>query len=109
MKDQPRFRVATYNTHKCRGMDGRIRPSRVADVLTELDADVIALQEVVSLKGGRKEQNQAQYLADAVGHDYCIGETRKLHGAAYGNVIISRCPVKDVKVYDLTASDRERR
>src|ERR1700757_248963 len=108
MKDS-RFRIATYNTHKCRGMDGLIRPARVAKVLNELEADVIALQEVVSLKGGRKEQNQAQYLADAVGHDYYIGETRKLRGAAYGNVIISRFPVKDVKVYDLTASDRERR
>lgn len=103
MKDY-RFRVATYNTHKCRGMDGRIRPLRVAKVLEELDADVIALQEIVSLRGGRKEQNQAQYLADTVGFDYYIGETRKLRGASYGNVVISRFPVKDVHVYDLTAS-----
>ena len=82
MKDHPRFRVATYNTHKCRGMDGRIRPARVAEVLAELDADVIALQEVVSLSGGRKEQNQAQYLADAIGYHFRIGETRKLRGAS---------------------------
>jgi endonuclease/exonuclease/phosphatase family metal-dependent hydrolase len=73
-------------------------------VLSELDADVIALQEVVSLKGGRKEQNQAQYLADTVGYDYRIGETRKLRGAIYGNVVISRFPVKEVYVYDLSAS-----
>jgi len=35
MKERPRFRIATYNTHKCRGMDGRIRPSRVAQVLRQ--------------------------------------------------------------------------
>jgi endonuclease/exonuclease/phosphatase family metal-dependent hydrolase len=103
------FRVATYNTHKCRGMDGRIRPHRVADVLRELDADVIALQEVASLSGGRREQDQARYLADAVGYDYHIGETRKWRGAVYGNVLLSRFPVKDVEVYDLTASRREPR
>ncbi len=103
------FRIATYNTHKCRGMDGRIRPHRVADVLRELDADVIALQEVASLSGGRREQDQARYLADAVGYEYHIGETRKWRGAAYGNVLLSRFPVKDVEVYDLTASRREPR
>lgn len=103
------FRVATYNTHKCRGMDGRIRPHRVAQVLQEVEADVIALQEVASLAGGRREQNQSKYLADAVGYDYYIGETRKWRGAVYGNVLLTHLPVKDVEVYDLTASRREPR
>jgi len=109
MKEAHSFRIATYNTHKCRGMDGRIRPHRVAQVLGELGADVIALQEVVSLSGARREQNQAQYLADTVGFEFRIGETRKLRGAAYGNVVLSRFPVKEVRVYDLTASRREPR
>jgi endonuclease/exonuclease/phosphatase family metal-dependent hydrolase len=109
LKAATRLHVATYNTHKCRGMDGRIRPSRVAEVLRELNADVIALQEVASLADGRREQNQAQYLADAVGLQFHVGETRKWRGAVYGNVILSRYPVRHVAIYDLTASRREPR
>jgi endonuclease/exonuclease/phosphatase family metal-dependent hydrolase len=90
-------------------MDGRTRPQRVADVLRELSVDVIALQEVVSLSGGKREQNQAQFLADALGFEFRIGETRKLRGAAYGNVVLSRFPVKEVEVYELPAARREPR
>ena len=36
-----RIRVATYNIHKCRGLDRRTDPERVAAVIAELDADVI--------------------------------------------------------------------
>ena len=40
-----RLRVATYNVHACVGTDGRHDPDRVASVITELDADIVALQE----------------------------------------------------------------
>jgi len=39
-------KVASYNIHKCRGTDGAVRPHRIIDVIGEIDADVIALQEV---------------------------------------------------------------
>jgi len=39
------LRVATYNVHACVGSDGRHDPDRVASVITELDADIVALQE----------------------------------------------------------------
>ena len=38
-------RVATYNVHECVGTDGRQDPDRIASVVGELDADIIALQE----------------------------------------------------------------
>lgn len=37
--------VASYNVHKCVGADGRFRPDRVAAVIGELGADLVALQE----------------------------------------------------------------
>ena len=43
-----RLTLATYNVHRCIGTDGRYSPGRIVSVLRELDADVIALQEVDS-------------------------------------------------------------
>jgi endonuclease/exonuclease/phosphatase family metal-dependent hydrolase len=38
--------LVTYNIHACIGTDGRFEPARIASVLREMDADVVALQEV---------------------------------------------------------------
>ena len=73
-----RFRIATYNVHKCRGLDGRVRPDRIARVLKEVDADVVALQEVLSIHRGPPEAHQAEYLAGALGLNLRIGITRTL-------------------------------
>ena len=40
------MKVASYNIHKCRGVDGVTRPDRIVEVIRELGADVVALQEV---------------------------------------------------------------
>jgi len=42
------LKVATWNIHGAVGTDGRYAPSRIVDVLAELDADIVALQEVAS-------------------------------------------------------------
>lgn len=104
-----RFRVATYNIHKCRGLDRRIRPRRIVSVLREIEADIIALQEVLSIPGSRSEQDQARFLADELGFDYQLGENRKLRGGAYGNLVLSRFPLLAAQNYDLSVSGREKR
>ncbi len=45
--------VASYNIHKCVGTDGRFEPSRIAAVIAELDADVVAVQEADKRFGRR--------------------------------------------------------
>ncbi|MBX3562189.1 MAG: endonuclease/exonuclease/phosphatase family protein [Sphingomonas sp.] len=47
------IRVASYNMRKAIGTDRRRRPERTLDVLNELDADVIALQEADRRFGAR--------------------------------------------------------
>lgn len=104
-----RIRVATYNVHRCRGIDGRTRPDRVAAVLREIDADLIGLQEVVSIEGLRPEADQAAYLAEATGGTYAMGETRRHGTGAYGNVTICRLPIEGWRHLDVSVIGRERR
>jgi endonuclease/exonuclease/phosphatase family metal-dependent hydrolase len=104
-----RLRIVTYNVHKCKGIDGRLRPSRIVGVLREIDADVIALQEVVSVEDGRPEEHQASYIATQLGYHYTIGENRRISGAIYGNVVLSRHPLACVRNHDISVRGRERR
>lgn len=47
------LRIASYNLHKCVGMDRRRDPGRVLAVINALNADVVALQEVDMRLGAR--------------------------------------------------------
>ncbi|HEX7999668.1 MAG TPA: endonuclease/exonuclease/phosphatase family protein [Pyrinomonadaceae bacterium] len=103
------IRIVTYNVHKCRGMDRRVRPERIARVLRETKADIVALQEVLSVEGRERERHQARFLAEELGMHYEIGENRRLDGGAYGNATLSRLPLLAARNYDITWSGRERR
>lgn len=66
-----RLRVATYNIHRCRGLDQRVLPARIARVLKEIDADLIGLQEVVNASHLPDQPGQACYLAQTLGYEGC--------------------------------------
>lgn len=105
----PSLRIVTYNVHRCRGIDNRERPSRIVEVLREVDADVIALQEVLSISGGTPEKDQARFIAEELGVNHVAGENRKLKGGSYGNVVLSRFPMRLVRNHDISVRARERR
>jgi endonuclease/exonuclease/phosphatase family metal-dependent hydrolase len=94
------LRVATYNIHRCRGLDGRTRPARIASVLASIDADVVALQEVVGASPLR--EGQAAELGAALGMGWVMAPTRHLRNALFGNVVLSRFPVRHHQQHDLT-------
>jgi len=105
-----RIRVATYNVHKCKGLDRRTSVERVVAVIRQLNADVVALQEVVAIEGGKPEYDQVRRMAGELkDYNFCFGENRKLHGGAYGNLTLSRFPIKLCQNYDVTWHNRERR
>ena len=102
------FRIATYNIHKFRGIDRRVRPQRIAQVLKQTGADIIALQEVVGMDETR-ERNHIRAIAEELGFDFRIGENRRLKGGAYGNAVLSRLPIVGHRNYDITWPGKEAR
>lgn len=98
--------MATYNIHRCFGSDGCFSPERIRTVLAELDADIIALQEVETLQDGGFD-----LLEFFAGDEYqpIAGPTMLKQNAHYGNALLSRLPVEQVFRHDLTVPDREPR
>ena len=93
--------MVTYNVHKCRGLDGRTSATRIAEVLEEVEADVIGLQEVMG--------HQAEVIGSHLKMEFALGENRRHRGYAYGNVVLSRLPIRTTRNYDLSVHGREER
>ncbi len=98
--------VATYNIHLAIGRDGHYNPSRIAAVIKELQADIIALQEVAL---GAPGLNMLNYLRSACGMDGIAGPTLVTPHGDYGNAILSRCRATEVRRLDLNVARREPR
>jgi endonuclease/exonuclease/phosphatase family metal-dependent hydrolase len=105
----PSFRIVTYNIHKSRGLDRRVRPHRIAQVLKQIDADIIALQEVVGMDEIAREHNQVRAIAEELGFEFRIGENRRHYGAAYGNALLTRLPILAQHNHDITWGHTEPR
>jgi endonuclease/exonuclease/phosphatase family metal-dependent hydrolase len=104
-----RLTVASYNIHRCIGMDGRRDVARVARVIESLDADVVALQEVESRPvcgGGPVQMDVFSHLA---GLTSVSGPTVFRDDGHFGNAILSRLPIREVRQLDLTFRRREPR
>ena len=96
-----RFRVATYNVHKCRGLDLRVNLERIAEVIRRTKADIVGTQEIL--------HSQAAAISKLTGLGFMFGEARKIKGERYGNAVFSIFPVVKNESYDLTIRKYEAR
>ena len=102
-------RLATYNIHGCVGQDGRRSVARIVDVINEMRADVIALQEVDERHAEQNAQPALTEIAERTGLQAVRGPTLFSEKGDYGNAILSRYPVEGVLLHDLSYADREAR
>jgi len=104
-----RFSVASYNIHSCRGLDRRRDIHRVAAVIRELDADLLALQELCTEYGVREDRRQMQALAELTGYHPVPGPTLIRDDTPCGTAIFTRHPVQRAHLEDLSLAHREPR
>jgi endonuclease/exonuclease/phosphatase family metal-dependent hydrolase len=97
---RPTLRIATYNVHRCRGLDGRTRPDRIAAVLRAIDADIAALQEVVG--AGPNGGGHAEEIGAALGMGWVMAPARQFRGHQFGNAVLSRLPITHHLEHDLS-------
>jgi endonuclease/exonuclease/phosphatase family metal-dependent hydrolase len=109
MADPALLTVVSYNVHQCVGLDRRRDPSRIAQVLNELNADIIGLQEVHSESGSSAELHQMSYLAAQTNRTAIGGPIVTKTTGEYGNVLLTRHRVVNIRLIDLSVPGREAR
>jgi endonuclease/exonuclease/phosphatase family metal-dependent hydrolase len=109
MSAPPTYTLASYNIHSGIGTDGRFDLARVAKVLEEIDADIVALQEVGDFLGRTASVKHPEELADALGMHMVFGPNIERNGRRYGNAVLSRLPILNSRNYDLSVHRREPR
>ena len=76
------LRVASYNVHRCVGTDGRFDPVRIGDVLSAIDPDIVAIQEIDTGLQLRNGANPLDYLARAGGHRPVVAQQLNIAGVS---------------------------
>ncbi|MDB5509639.1 MAG: Endonuclease/exonuclease/phosphatase [Hyphomicrobiales bacterium] len=86
------IRILTWNVHRCLGVDGRISPGRIAEVIAEAAPDIVALQEVDVLRKRTGLVDQAEEIARALGMNSHFHPALRVLEELYGDAILTTLP-----------------
>lgn len=113
------FTVATFNIHKGTlglGPAKQLRIHALRDALTELDADLVFLQEVQHAHARHAEQftqwptlPQHEFLAAPLGYHSAYETNATTRHGEHGNALLSRLPVAEVWHRDISDHRFEQR
>lgn len=96
-----RLRVLTYNIHHGEGRDGEFDYARLARVISDINPDVVALQEVDRKTRRASGIDQAKLLGKLTGMHSTYGRAMYYSGGEYGEAILSRFPIVQSRAHPL--------
>ncbi|KRB51244.1 endonuclease [Rhizobium sp. Root708] len=102
------LRVLTYNVHSCVGTDRRLDLSRIAEVIANTGAHIVALQEldVGRLRTGGVDQ--ARQIASELRMDAHFHPALTVAEERYGDAILSALPMRLLKAGPLPSAGETR-
>ncbi|MCT8138257.1 endonuclease/exonuclease/phosphatase family protein [Anaerobacillus sp. CMMVII] len=100
--------VVTYNIRYGKGIDGKVDLNRIIDILKEIDADIISLQEVERYSFRSNFYDQANRIASELKMDLLYYPSLAYPGFYYGNIILSRFPIVDSNIIPFFNSGENR-
>jgi endonuclease/exonuclease/phosphatase family metal-dependent hydrolase len=103
------LKVLSYNIHRSIGISRRKNISKVASVIREIDPDIVALQEVENIPSDFPESEQLSFLAAQTGLKAVPGPTLIKTDGDYGNAILSRLPILEIRHHDISYPRKEPR
>jgi endonuclease/exonuclease/phosphatase family metal-dependent hydrolase len=102
------LRVLCWNIHHGRGADGVVDLERIARVIREARADVVALQEVDQRCRRSGGVDQTAELARLTGMEGRFGRAMDFDGGQYGQAVLTKHPLRATKVHALPGSGEPR-
>ncbi len=104
----PELTVATYNVHQWFGSDGRRNFDRGVRAVRELNADILGLQEV-TVPHQDEIPLMEDHLSGATGMRVVFGPTMLRGDTSFGNVLLHRHDLVEIRHHDLSLPGREPR
>jgi endonuclease/exonuclease/phosphatase family metal-dependent hydrolase len=90
-----RFRVMTYNVHRCIGRGGRDSTEDITRVIADANPDLVALQELDAPETDDDEgAHHARDIARSLGMTLLFCRTFRRDVGFYGHALLSRSPIE---------------
>lgn len=107
-EDSKPLRVLSWNIHHGEGSDGKVNLERLAAVIQAQEPDVVMLQEVDSRCKRSGGVDQPAELARLTGMQQLFGKAMDFEGGEYGQMILSRFPLSDLRIHRLPGEGEPR-